>query len=421
MRFELNKKTVGGFFLILLVLLIFFSRTMYSFNLTRVTAVKPSNGRLSKLEITNGLASWAEIERVYAQVSGTAGEILVREGEQVEAGQPLFNLEFDRDEAERKLREINASRERYKLDIQNILLREEKLSGANGTVAYELDQTERDIQKARDTLDDAKALFEIGEFSRRDLESAEAALENLYLKKEKAQADYQADLQSLQLELKSKEMDLSNLLLQEEPYLKALADYENYSVITAPASGQLLSLNVQKGVSINEKALLAEIGVGHDFIVECNISLENNFVLPGDSCELSNSTHTFNGTVQRLNPGERGKTVEVYLVSENVTAGETFDIVFEKISDTTYTLVPNSALNQDNDGYFLYQVKRRNGMLGKEYYLERLNVYIGDSDSKNTAIVKGVTFFDPVVLTSEKAVSAGEIISLTNVGDFFAD
>jgi hypothetical protein len=125
--------------------------------------------------------------------------------------------------------------------------------------------------------------------------------------------------------------------------------------------------------------------------------------------------------VLRINPDERGKTVAIALVSEEVTAGETFSITFEKVSATTYTLVPNSALNQDNDGYFLYQVKRRSGMLGREYYLERQSVYIGDSDSKNTVIVRGVTFFEPVVLTSDKAVSVGDVVTLTNVGDFFAD
>jgi hypothetical protein len=60
-------------------------------------------------------------------------------------------------------------------------------------------------------------------------------------------------------------------------------------------------------------------------------------------------------------------------------------------------------------------------MMGKEYYLERLNVYIGDSDSKNTAIVRGITFFEPLVLISDKAVSAGDAIKLINVGDFFAE
>jgi len=82
-------------------------------------------------------------------------------------------------------------------------------------------------------------------------------------------------------------------------------------------------------------------------------------------------------------------------------------------------LVPNGALNQDNDGYFVNQIKRRDGILGEEYYLERLDVYIGDSDSKNTAILQGITFFEPIALISDQPIAPGDVISVSNVGDFF--
>jgi hypothetical protein len=104
----------------------------------------------------------------------------------------------------------------------------------------------------------------------------------------------------------------------------------------------------------------------------------------------------------------------------DITAGETFDITFEKESTGSYILVPNGTLNMDGDGYFLYQVKQRNGLLGKEFYLEKLRVYTGDSDSDNTVITRGVTFFEPIVSLSDKGISEGDIVKLSNEGDFFA-
>ncbi|MCL1816434.1 MAG: hypothetical protein FWG43_02375 [Clostridiales bacterium] len=421
MKFSLNKKTVGGGFLVLLILLIFCSKTVYSYNLPQVNAVKPQNGRLSKLEMSSGIAKRAEIELVYTKVSGICGELQVKEGDTVEAGQVLLNMVFERDDAERRLREIAASRAKLKIDIQNIYLKLEKLGSSGGLTGYEGQNLKRDIAEAQKKLNDAQALYELGGISQRELMSAEEALQNLFDKQDKITADYNLDEESLRLELQAKQLELSNLTLQEEPYNKLLADYDAYAEIIAPVSGQLLSINAQKGARLNENVLLAEIGVGQEFTVECSISLDNNFVLPGDICELSNSTHLIKGTVSRISPSQHGKTITVSLVSDEVVAGETFEIKFEKVSSTTYTLVPNGALNQDNDGYYLYQVKRRDGMLGKEYYLERVSVYIGDNDNKNTVIIKGITFFEPLVLTSDKPVEAGSIVKLANVGDFFAE
>jgi hypothetical protein len=35
------------------------------------------------------------------------------------------------------------------------------------------------------------------------------------------------------------------------------------------------------------------------------------------------------------------------------------------------------------------------------------------------AIIRGITFFEPVVLTANKPLSAGMIVTLKNPGDFF--
>jgi hypothetical protein len=123
--------------------------------------------------------------------------------------------------------------------------------------------------------------------------------------------------------------------------------------------------------------------------------------------------------VSRVKPSDRGKSVSITVRSGEVRPGESFDIVFEKNSAAAYTLVPNAALNHDNDGYFLNQIKRRKGILGEEYYTERLDVYIGDSDRTNTVIIRGITFFEPVVLRSSQAVVSGGAVSLVNPGDFF--
>lgn len=432
MRKVINKKTIGGFFLAALVLLIFFSKTIYDYNLPDVTAVEPERGPLSKLEMSAGVADWAEVENLYAPVSGTVEEVFISEGEYVKAGQELYRMEFDRDETVRKLSELENNKQKLQIDIQNTKLRlediERSIGALSGGGGYELEVIDMDIKKAEDAVYEAVLLYDLGEISLSELEEAKSALDALYLKRAETQRKNQdtlsgceADKAALLLDLQAKNLDLENLALQAEPYQKMLEEYDKYAVITAPADGYLLALDAEKGLSINENTLTASIGVGSEFIVECAVSLDNNFVIPGDACKLDNSVHRLDGVVKSVTPAENGKTVEVLVSAEDVTAGETFDILFEKESATSYTLVPNGALNQDNDGYFLNQVKRREGILGDEYYIERLDVYIGDSDSEHTAIVEGITFFEPVVLVSDKPVEAGDVISLENAGDFFED
>lgn len=419
---------MGVIFLTAIILLIFFSKTIYAYNLPVVTAVKPQNGTLDKLEISSGIADWADVENIYASVSGIAGELLVKEGDQVNAGQALFRMDFDRDEAEQKLKEIENNRKKLQIDILNINLKldniEQSINGSAGGEAvsnYELSMINMDIKKAESALEEAKLQYEYGEISLRDLEAAQNNLQALYLKREDTIAGYKTDKAALQSDLQTKNIDLADLALQEESCRKTLDEYDAYTVITAPVGGTLFMLNIQKGVYVNENSLTASIGTGNKFSVECPISLENNFVVPGDTCELDNSSHVLDGVVASVTPTAQGKTVKITVASDDVTAGETFDITFEKNSATSYTLVPNGALNQDDDGYFLNLIKRRDGILGKEYYVERLDVYIGNSDSKNTAIVKGITFFEPVVLVSDKPVTAGDVINLENAGDFFED
>lgn len=409
----LNKKSVSGFILLLLVLLIFSSKTVYRFNLPEITATRPQKGSLNKVETASGISEWADQEAIYAQVSGTVGEILVREGETVQAGQPLWYMEFDRDEAERKLKETASARRKLQLDIEDLRLDLEKQPGTANEQGNR-SASQRTVKEAKTAWEDARLLYDEGAISLRDLQTAEKA----YADAQDAHLNTQS---SLKLQLEAKNLDLQELELQEEPYRKVLKDYQTYAVITAPVDGQITELSIEKGTYVREKDKMSEISIGDQFKLICAVPLKNNFIVPGDICKLSNSSHNLKGEVLRIVPTDQGKTVEVSFVSDKATSGETFEVLFEKKSQTSYTLIPNAALFRDNDGYFVNQIKRRDGMMGQEYYLERLTVYIGDSDANHTAIIQGITFFEPLMLLTDKPVNPGAVVTLKNEGDFFAD
>jgi len=421
---KLNRRTTGAVILFILILLLFFSKTIYTYNMPEVTGTKPRRGSLSKMEITSGIASWAETENIYAVSAGSVERVYIKEGEYVEKDQILFEMDFDVPTTERRLAEINNNISKLEADTRllqsrlnnikealaaatkdkNIVETNSKLSGQSGLIVLE-------INKAKTLVNNTQFAFEIGIQSRNELINAENNLQTLFYK-------YESEADELQHNILSKRMDIDNLRLSRETISEILKDYRNNSIVKAPASGIVHELYAERGKFFTENALLVSIGVGDEFIVECSISLDNNFVNIGDNCELSNANHTLEGTVRRIKPSVNGKTVTIALSSEGVN-GETFEITFEKITETSFILVPNGCVNQDNNGYFVYQIKRRKGFLGQEYYLERLNIFTGDSEHQNTVVIRGITFFEPVVLASNKILSDGQTILLKNQEDFF--
>jgi multidrug efflux pump subunit AcrA (membrane-fusion protein) len=438
---KLDKKSVGAIIFGLLVLLLFFSKTIYTYNMPEVTGTRPRRGSLSKIEISSGIAAWAETETIYAATAGAVGRVFVREGDHVEEGDALFEMDFDVAAAQRRYAEIGNNMAKLEAEITGlrsrlIIIREalaqnylespedhnflpvdypaseaaaaetaRSLSGQAGLIAIEL-------ERAALNLRNTQVFYEMRFQSRSELTDAENTLKALLYK-------YEAEAEELERTLALKSIDLENLKLSRETAAGILRDYRNNAIIRAPAAGIVVDLSAERGKFFQENAFLVSIGVGREFIVECAISLDNNFVNPGDTCELSNASHVLKGTVWRVRPAAHGKTASISVISGEVNDGETFEITFDKTSAATFTLVPSSAINRDNDGYFLYQIKRRRGIMGNEYDVERLNIFIGDSDHQNTQVVRGITFFEPIVLVSSKALSAGATVVLKNPEDFF--
>jgi multidrug efflux pump subunit AcrA (membrane-fusion protein) len=437
---KLDKKTAGAIIFGVLVLLLFFSKTIYTYNMPVITGTRPTRSSLSKIEISSGIAAWAETETIFAATSGVVGRVFVREGDHVEEGNVLFEMDFDVAAAQRRYAEIGNNMAKLQAEIQTLrsrldIIREAlskdhlsspegfdflpvdypaseapgaeaaPLSGQAGLIAIELERAALNLRNTR--------IFHEMKFqSRSELVDAENNFNALLYK-------YQAEAEELERTAALKSIDLENLRLSRETAAEILRDYRNHSVIRAPAAGTVVDMTAERGKFFQENAFLVSIGVGREFIVECAISLDNNFVNPGDTCELSNASHVLKGTVWRVRPAAQGKTISISVISGEVNDGETFEVTFDKTSAATFTLVPSSAINRDNDGYFLYQIKRRRGIMGNEYYLERLNIIIGDSDHQNTQVVRGITFFEPIVLVSSKALSAGATVVLKNPEDFF--
>jgi len=317
------------------------------------------------------------------------------------------------------------------------------------TAQKAVDTAQRGVESAQTGVEDAQRSIEDAQraavTAQRSVETAQQNLRNYQLDLENQQnlaakaretndknvtdqeksrrrqiADWQYQVISAQKDIESKQLDIKNTDLQTESLHRQLKEYENAVYIDAPETGALLTLALQPDQTVNKGQTAATMAVGGTYTVTCRISLENNFVAVGDSCKLSNADHEFAAAVSKITLTDTGKEVEIYTDSPDISAGETFDVSFEKESAKSAVLVPNGAVNQDSDGYFVYTIKKRKGMMGDEYYAAKTPVYIGDSDDRNTILTSGMTFFEPIALLSDKPFSEGDTVRVKNEGDFFA-
>lgn len=409
----LNLKTIGITILAILVLCLFLSKTIYAFNMPQITATIPFSGKLSKTETANGMADWSEKEPVSSEVGGKIEEVLVKEGETVDKGQELMRLSLNNDELT-KIEELKTARAKLELEIETINLKIEKAKADLTALAAE--QAD-EIKKAQDNYDRINSLYLAGAIAQVEWETAAYTLKSTIDKYNKQAADLKNLMLTYDQDIKGRQLDLQNNDLQLARYSDILS--ANGS-IKAETAGTVSGIVISKGDLVTANQSVMTIGIGEKFTIACSIPLENSFVASGDTCQLTNSTHSFEGIVDKIVADEKAKTVSITVRDEKITPNESFSITFSKEGEQTEKLVPNGAIQQDSSGYFLYKISRREGVLGDEYYTERLPIYIGDSDNTNTVILNDIGFFEPVVLSGNKPFSEGETIVLKNGGDFFA-
>ncbi|MDR3295419.1 MAG: biotin/lipoyl-binding protein [Clostridiales Family XIII bacterium] len=408
-----NIRTIGITVAVLLALCLFLSKTIYTFNMPQVTATIPFSGKLSKTETANGLADWAEKESVRTRLAGKVEEIYVRDGDLVSSGQPLFRLSFDDDDTLERISQLNISREKLELDMENINMKTDK---ANADMEALGAERERELKKAQDNYDRMRSLYQAGAAAQADFETAEYTLKTTADKYDKQFADLKNTLLTYGQDMKGKQLDLQNADAQLAPYRELLsAD----GVVKAESAGIVGEISISRGEYVTAAQETMTIGVSENFIVECTIPLENSFVAVGDECRLTNSAHSFKGSVEKLAAADKTKTVSISVAGDGIAPDESFSVTFSKEGEQSQKLVANGAVQQDGTGYFLYKIVRRKGTLGNEYTTEKLPIYIGDSDNENTVILNDIGFFEPVVLSSSKTFGEGDTILLKNSGDFF--
>lgn len=395
-------KRAGLAFIGAVAVLTFFSKTIYNSLLPAVTTAEPSSGRLVKTLEADGRVLWGEEYPLYPAFSGRVLEVRKKAGDEVKAGDVL--LVMDLKELQNSMRDAELDMQAAELNIRKIKSRQSGLSGGNPA----LEQKAAEIAAKEKELETNKILYGLGGIPRNDLLRRESELEALH-------KEYKALLHAEQQNLNDLKLELETALISKtklENDRRALQErLDTGGKITAPGDGVVLNVNkkVNEPVQVTEELL--RIGIRNDsFKAVFEIGGAVDFIRAGDEAvlELKASGEKITGTIERIETAPDKQDVQLLTVAfhgDKLKGGESVKLNVDVQSENYPVILPNQAIRKEGNQYYVFVLKKKEGALGEELYAQRLNVFIGDSDDTNTAVLKGMDFLEPVIVDSSRVIS----------------
>ena len=190
--------------------------------------------------------------------------------------------------------------------------------------------------------------------------------------------------------------------------------------ITAPADGYVYNISVISGDALTKKDIVAYIIPEVDRI--CSVTFEftaqaAQSIYVGQALDVT-SGFIEGCTVASIKPDPkdpRGKRLVKCVVDGNdAWPGEEITVNAGKGNDNYKCVVPASAVNEDNNGTFVYVIQGSSTPLGDKYTVKRVDVTVEAEDGAAKAIKgEGLDKYDVmIVIRSEKPLEDGQRVRL---------
>lgn len=110
----------------------------------------------------------------------------------------------------------------------------------------------------------------------------------------------------------------------------------------------------------------------------------------------------------------RGNRIVTLLLTGSVEAGSTYNFTLGETSAMYDTVIPKSALREDNTGTFVLIVTNKSSPLGTRYYATRLDVAVLASDDTRCAVSGDFSGWDYVITSASAPIESGDMVRLAN-------
>ncbi len=195
---------------------------------------------------------------------------------------------------------------------------------------------------------------------------------------------------------------------------------ENTSV-TAPIAGRIVSVNVVPGDSVTSGNTVASIEIADKgYIVEISMSADQaRRIQAGTPCTVQNSwwyAGDIEATVTNVRSDiqTQGKNRIITIsVNGEVYEGQELTFSIGDKSQSYDTVLPNSAIREDNEGKFVLVIDSKKTPLGMKYTARRVEIEVIASDDTKSA-VSGLYGSEFVITGSESPITDKQQVRLAD-------
>jgi len=263
---------------------------------------------------------------------------------------------------------------------------------------------DKQVQLARDNVNNTKALFEIGAASQLEIDQAELSLAQAVAGQASALAQLEAGIQSGKAGLEQLSLVLENV--------------DGSGNVIAPASGTLVSLSAVEGGYISAAAPVAIIDGAEQMKITVSVS---ESLVPklsiGDPVNVSVSAarQSFSGTIRSV---EKTANAQTKLYNVNVTvpaevsgllSGMFADVTFLTDTSVNTVVIPTEAILTSGDTQYVYVVE--------ENAAKHVEVTTGLTGSGVTEVTSGLTEGQQLVTVGQTYLKDGQAVRIVSGED----
>jgi multidrug efflux pump subunit AcrA (membrane-fusion protein) len=274
-------------------------------------------------------------------------------------------------------------------------------------------QKNKDLDKLKKQLTDSTSEYTEEELADK-IKSQEELIEKSESTLEITKATENQNNTKNDLDREDQKKQLKELEAKIEKYKNAPENTQ----ITAPIAGKITSINFSAGESVSSGNTVASIEIADKgYIVEISMSSEQaRKIQVGTPCSVTNSWWYTNieasVTGMRSDASSQGKNrIITITVTGDVTEGQSLTFSIGDKSQSYDSVLPNSAIREDNDGKFVLVVESKKTPLNMRYTAKRVDIEVLSSDDTQSA-VSGLYGSEFVITNSTVPISDKQQVRL---------
>lgn len=435
-----------GMFLVLMLLCTILSRAAASVTVAQVTTASPTSMMISHRVRTQGKVLQDSEQAVSTLANQKIDTIHVHEGENVEAGDILFQVNMDmlneqvlecRQELDKMNMEASdaesqkaAAEEKKSLDEQHAIeaynLAAQKGDQDVAWAEYDLSQAQArlneyyagtpEIEEADGGENQETALVDAVNAAQKAYDDAVAARRDALAAADRAIREARLSPgKDSTTEIKAVDLEKQELKLKK---LKLLA--RAGGKVVSPVKGVVTKVNVNTGELTTDQAvmLLADLSQGCKFVATVEKSQEKYLEKNGDVTLENTGTKKLieNMKIGNIEVNEENSEmldITVYLPPDTMEIGTSGEMTVEKKSKTYSACIPIQALYEGGGETFVYVIQETNSVLGQELTAQKVKVTVEDKNGEYAALTEGsLSAQQQVIVSADRNIEGGSPVRL---------